>query len=92
MRTATVAIVVALCCAACSHGSRVETGEPSGAQRGEATTETAAFDAGTTQTTPSANPVAPDPSAVTPIKPPATVKVMVRTNPAKGVWVYWGKK
>jgi hypothetical protein len=84
--------LVTLLAASCSHGSRVEPGEPT-AQKGRAEPLDGGPPSGKVAAPGDnpATPAAPDQSAITPAKPPPNVKIMVRTNPPK-VFVYWGKK
>jgi hypothetical protein len=76
----------AVALSACSHGARVEPGEPHAGP-----VETPVSDAGVSAAAATNPESKPDPSAITPPSPPAKVKIMVRTTPPK-VFVHWGKK
>lgn len=73
---------------ACSHGKQIASGEPKGSSH-----DPHGGDGGQPSTAgPSSDPVQPpDPSAVTAARPPAKIKVFVRTSPSK-MFVHWGKK
>ena len=76
-------LVAASLLTACSHGSRVEPGEPHAAGHDNAVT-----DAGVAPTNPNAT--NPPSSAVTPEVPPAKVKITIRSSPKADV--RWGRK
>ena len=73
-----------LALAACSHGTRVENGDPHVGASHDVRTDAAVA--------PAATPPGPgpDPSAVTPAVPPSKIKIVIRTTPRTSV--SWGKK
>ncbi len=83
MRSLTLLAAAASLLTACSHGSRVEPGEPhTGAH------ETQLTDAGVIPGNPTAS--TPPSAAVTPAAPPTKVKITIRSSPKADV--RWGKK
>jgi len=80
--------LLALSClllAACSHGSRVEPGEPHAGNTREVRP-----DAATPVIAPTPPGPGPDPSAVTPAAPPSKIKIVIRSTPRTAV--SWGRK
>jgi len=76
--------------ASCSHGTHREPAEPKVGERQAG--RPAVLDGGERPVEGAAQAPAPEPGAVTPAQRPAKVKIMIRTNPPKGIWVFWGKK